>query len=185
MKRAKLCLVARLFCVGLSSLAIRADEHALIQNCDVNGDTERDLADAIYLINWRFRGGSEPVPVGADHVCTYGELLVAQHAGELSELPEGTTFWLHRVRETVVVNGRESPPGAGGRCNDWRYVTAHISDGEYGAVVQGEIVYHFDQNTKLGQDETDGAAGDGPFDGGGCDQTTVFRAITCCHQIDP
>jgi len=94
--------------------------------------------------------------VGADHVCNYDEVVKAEANGELSALPDGLTYWLHRT--TAVVNpvlnkacavdndctGANTLPycdpvkkmcaykaGAGGRCNDWTYPTGHISDGEW------------------------------------------------------
>lgn len=33
------------------------------ENGDTNGDGERDLSDAVYLLLWLFTGGPEPVPV--------------------------------------------------------------------------------------------------------------------------
>ncbi len=35
-------------------------------NGDTNGDGERDLSDAVYLLNWLFVGGPEPVAAGDD-----------------------------------------------------------------------------------------------------------------------
>jgi len=32
------------------------------ENCDANGDGFRDLSDAVYILNWVFAGGPEPVP---------------------------------------------------------------------------------------------------------------------------
>ena len=36
------------------------------ENGDTNGDGERDLSDAVYLLQWLFTGGPEPAPVSRD-----------------------------------------------------------------------------------------------------------------------
>jgi len=93
--------------------------------------------------------------VGADHVCTYQEVVKAEANGELANLPD-KPYWLHRTTtvpnvtkniacnaDTDCAGGTGAPycdpvtkkcgwkPGAGGRCNDWTYPTDHISDGEW------------------------------------------------------
>jgi len=145
--------------------------------------------------------------VGAFHVCSYRELRKAHDRGEL-DTPQNqaklaitngpNTFWLHRIHETVTMgtngdldpNGISSPPGPGGRCNDWTYPTGHIADGEYvdlsitGSVTAAQ--YHFDQETKYSGVAMDGYAGSGPMDGGPCNGSTR-RDILCCYEecIDP
>jgi hypothetical protein len=84
---------------------------------------------------------------GADHVCDYEELLVAQQRGELSAIPMGTTLWLHRTT-TAMVMGQPSAPGPGGRCNDWTYSTNHSADGEYVSFdTAGVPTFHLDADT--------------------------------------
>jgi cysteine-rich repeat protein len=73
--------------------------------------------------------------IGADHVCTFEEVLQADAANEadfVADLSGGQEFWVHRVSMAVprLSEGTMSPPGPGGRCNDWTYPTNHISDGE-------------------------------------------------------
>ncbi len=95
--------------------------------------------------------------VGADHVCTYTDVVAAEQAGELKNLPTNFTYWLHRA--TAVPDAKQPnktcnapadcggaddcagnkcvwKPGAGGRCNDWTYPTDHVSDGEWFRVFQ-------------------------------------------------
>lgn len=94
--------------------------------------------------------------VNADHVCTYDEVVKAEAAGELANIPTNLSYWLHRTSSVVnpvlnkaCVNDSECADtqtlaycdpvlkmcaykaGAGARCNDWTYPTGHISDGEY------------------------------------------------------
>ena len=108
-------------------------------NNDVNPD---DKGGAGIPAVWSYAGeqgvtaGDEMcAAIGADHVCSWAEVVAAENAGELSDLPDGLEFWVHRITETVErlsVPGENSPPGPGGRCNDWTYPTNHISDGEFG-----------------------------------------------------
>ncbi len=78
--------------------------------------------------------------IGADHVCSWEEVVAAENAGELSTgpnaLPDGKEFWVHRLSELLprLSDGGAtmSPAGVGARCNDWTYPTNHISDGEFG-----------------------------------------------------
>ncbi len=95
--------------------------------------------------------------VGADHVCTYDEVVAADAKMELAGIPNNLTYWLHRTKNVPdysLNNGMKAcnqaadcgvaadacdamtkvcswKPGAGGRCNDWTYTTNHISDGEW------------------------------------------------------
>lgn len=78
--------------------------------------------------------------IGADHVCSWEEVVAAETAGELSTganaVPDGQEFWVHRINASVprLSDGGAtmSPPGYGARCNDWTYPTGHIADGEFG-----------------------------------------------------
>ncbi|MFO0685124.1 MAG: hypothetical protein U0234_23900 [Sandaracinus sp.] len=92
-------------------------------------------------------GNAQCEAIGADHVCDYEEVLVAQAAGELAGIPIGTTAWVQRTT-TAQVGGVDSAPGPGGRCNDWSYATNHISDGEYITFdTAGVPTYHLDNDT--------------------------------------
>jgi hypothetical protein len=138
--------------------------------------------------------------IGADHVCTYKEVQEAAAKGELSSLPDGQRFWLHRVTESVPKVGdpnQMSVPGPGGRCNDWTYPTDHISDGEYGiigtyptdpdsgenaggGVTQDGVTYYFDDDTAF--TGLGGPAGSGPGAGGVCGAGNSARRrwLLCC-----
>jgi len=117
--------------------------------------------------------------IGADHVCSYAELVQAENASELSEIPNGTTIWLHRVSETVIVNNISSPPGAGGRCNDWTLSRNDLADGEFAEMQGGVIIYHFDQDTCYTGDPNTSCVQPG------LDCFGVSRAIPCCFVSFP
>lgn len=112
--------------------------------------------------------------IGADHPCEYQEVLAAEKVGELAAIPQGTTAWIHRTTDAMV-GGVNSPPGAGGRCNNWVYTTNHISDGEYATFDQvGVPSYHLDNDTFYdGTDTTHTITGDLQCGG-------TMRAILCC-----
>lgn len=129
--------------------------------------------------------------IGADHVCSYGEILSADQKGEINDLSNSLTYWLHRITETVpqVVGNGMSPPGAGGRCNDWTYPTNHVADGEYlvvddpnsnGAAKVGSFYYFFDDDAKYTGKSSDGHASSGPGAAGNCGGG-VNRAVICCY----
>jgi cysteine-rich repeat protein len=122
--------------------------------------------------------------IGADHVCSYKEIEQAKAKGEFNttNLP-ASTYWLHRVTETVMVGGNMSPPGPGGRCNDWTYPTDHISDGEFMTVdAAAAITYSFDQETQYSGDVADMYQGSGANDGGACGGAGN-RGILCCYPV--
>ncbi len=153
---------------------------------------------------------------GAHHACKYRELDAALKKNELDSAENQTKlgiangpkdFWLHRVSETVMIdsnggydaNGTSTPPGAGGRCNDWTYPTGHIAKGEYVDLTKDGNnatvpTYHFDQDTKytgVGSDGHQGSPGSmgGPngtgdvganANGGPC--SSQKRDILCCYK---
>jgi hypothetical protein len=45
------------------SARVSATELFALENGDANGDWEMDLSDAIYVLDWLFAGGPEPVPI--------------------------------------------------------------------------------------------------------------------------
>jgi hypothetical protein len=113
--------------------------------------------------------------IGADHVCNYAEVLVAEGRGELAQSFGPTdTFWLHRSDTTVTVGNASVPPGAGGRCNDWTYPGNALADGEFALMGSGSVTYNFDSNTCYTSNAGDGCAEAGLACGG------VLRAIPCC-----
>ena len=113
--------------------------------------------------------------LGADHVCDYEEVLKAQAANELATIASGTTVWIQRTT-SAMIGGVPSAPGPGGRCNDWKYNTNHIADGEYAAfLTTGVPTYHLDKDTIF--DNMPGAHND-PTD---MDCNGASRAIMCCY----
>ncbi len=131
--------------------------------------------------------------IGADHVCTYAEIVAADAKGELANLATNLTYWTHRTT-SVTADGTTFAPGAGARCNDWTYPTDHISDGEWFEVYNansasnagghhiGSLSFHFDGNAvydgmtgKTCKSATD------PKCAGPCSSPT--RAILCCNPI--
>ena len=140
--------------------------------------------------------------IGADHVCTYAEVLAADAAGELAAIPQDTEFWVHRVSTPVAKLGGQagmSLPGAGARCNDWEYPTGHIADGEFGAVgiglntddnsVEiGNLTFFFDNDAQFSGVEADGhqcggvdTVGPGTAGCAGNCGGAVPKAIFCCY----
>lgn len=111
---------------------------------------------------------------GADTFCDYEQLLLAESKGEFSQIPEGTTAWVHRTT-TALVDGVSSLPGTGGRCVDWTYDSNHVADGEYVVFGAGGVpTYHLDSDTFYdGVDLSHTASGD--LDCGG-----EVRALLCC-----
>lgn len=128
--------------------------------------------------------------VGADHVCDYTEVqaALAAHEATFMAIPKGTTAWVQRTTTVNLVGtmpvtsgGTPSLPGAGGRCNDWKYKTNHISNGEYAAFdAVGTPTFHLDHDTKFD------AANPGLHNTAN-DQTCggTTRSILCCFQSCP
>lgn len=115
--------------------------------------------------------------IGASHVCDYEEVLAAQVRGELAAIPAGTTAWIHRTTDAIV-GEKVSKPGAGGRCNDWKYATNHIADGEYADFqAAGVPTYNLDPDTVF-----DGA-NPGVHVQPGLDCGGAKRAILCCFPV--
>lgn len=113
--------------------------------------------------------------IGADHFCDYEEVKLAEAKGELANIAAGTTAWIHRTT-MAVVNGQNSAPGPGGRCNEWTYGTNHISDGEYVSFDQvGKPTYHLDNDTFFDGVDTTHAIPNQLQCGG------QLRAILCCY----
>ena len=52
---------ASLVSAALSQVAVAEPSSSALRNGDVNGDGSIDVSDTIYLLNWRFLGGPEPV----------------------------------------------------------------------------------------------------------------------------
>jgi cysteine-rich repeat protein len=131
--------------------------------------------------------------IGAAGPCTYGQVKIAEQNGELEQLLPGTRFWIHRVHETVFVNetGTSSPPGPGGRCNDWTYPSGRIADSEWaGITATGDVHYYFDHDTVYTGVQSDGHAGPGyegeigqPGTGNGGNCGGSRKSILCCTTL--
>jgi|JI10StandDraft_1071094.scaffolds.fasta_scaffold314126_2 hypothetical protein len=113
--------------------------------------------------------------IGADHPCDYEEMVAAAAAGEFSTIPAATTAWVHRTT-TASVDGTDSPPGPGGRCNDWTFAGNHLADGEYVSFdVAGVPTYHLDGDTVFDPSSP------GVHVVAGLDCAGVTRSILCCY----
>lgn len=53
------------------------------RNGDVNGDTRRDITDAIYLLGWLFQGGPAPVALAQGGALTPKQEAIIDHAEEV------------------------------------------------------------------------------------------------------
>ncbi len=91
--------------------------------------------------------------VGADHVCSYSELVQADAAGELDKLPKNLSYWLQRSVDVADPAQAKScagasdcggsddcdpkakvcsyKPGVGGNCNSWTNPDDGVADGEW------------------------------------------------------
>lgn len=119
-------------------------------------------------------GNEQCKSLGADHACTYEEIREAEMQGELAGIASGTTMWLHRTTQPMMPAGLPAP-GAGCRCNDWKYNTNHISDGEFGVMgAAGAVTYNFDT------DCTFDANNPGMYTLPGLQCGGENRAIFCC-----
>ncbi len=113
---------------------------------------------------------------GVDHVCDYEEMLAAQKDNQFAAIPAGTTYWVQRTTPAMV-NGIMSAPGPGGRCNDWKYNTNHISDGEYVSFdTLGQPTYSLDNDTIF-----DGLNPGVHTIPGKLECNGVTRSVMCCY----
>lgn len=125
--------------------------------------------------------------IGADHVCSYDEIVLAKSKGELdnlyNELPlNNKSLWIHRLTP-VTVGSETYAPGAGARCNDWTFPGNHIADGEYATVSpDGTITYRFDSNSCYTGNAADGCAvpADDLLCGDVSESELTRRNIACC-----
>jgi hypothetical protein len=126
-----------------------------------------------YQGNTSFEAGDKMCKaIGADHACFYHEVKHAEANGELAAIPNGTTAWIMRVTNEIV-QGQASPPGPGGRCNDWKYPGNAYADGEYVTFMNGPT-YHLDNDTVFdGVSAAHSIVGD--LECGG-----VTRSVLCC-----
>lgn len=118
-------------------------------------------------------GNAACASIGADHVCEYAEVRMAEDAGELDGLIN-TSAWIHR--ETIEsIDGVPSAPGPGGRCVDWSDGTGMFADGEWVDFGVADIVYHLDPDTFYdGLDSSHTDPVERPC-------AMVLRAVLCCN----
>jgi hypothetical protein len=108
-----------------------------------------------------------------------------------------TTETINKQLHPDANGGIVSPPGPGGRCNEWTYTTNHISDGEYvdlksaGGTTTG--LFFLDNDTFYDgastahtvaadvQDNTSNIFGGGASDTLQC--SGQQRAVLCCYQV--
>jgi hypothetical protein len=107
--------------------------------------------------------------IGADHVCTYEDLVAASAAGELTIVDEAITFWLWRTTD-VVVNNVLVPASGDARCAEFTS-TSPSYEGEYAHVSNNQIQFVFDE--------------DGPVANGSPPCAGAARAIPCCFPACP
>jgi cysteine-rich repeat protein len=116
------------------------------------------------------------------HLCDYEELVMAAAKSDADEpimtnIANTTDIWVNRTTDALVA-GVNSPPGAGGRCNDWTYITNHASDGEYAVFgMNGDLTFTLDNNTEYNVDSSTVQAG--------LQCGTESRAIPCCYPCNP
>ncbi|MFO0632186.1 MAG: hypothetical protein U0168_04975 [Nannocystaceae bacterium] len=118
-------------------------------------------------------GNAACASIGADHVCEYAEVRMAQDAGELDGLIN-TSAWIHR--ETIEsIDGVPSAPGPGGRCVDWTDGSGMFADGEWVDFGVADIIYHLDPDTFYdGLDSSHTDPVERPC-------AMVLRAVLCCN----
>jgi hypothetical protein len=123
--------------------------------------------------------------VGADHACTYDDIVAAAAHGELSAVTG--TAWLQRghavtvtaTSPTIVVLGLPASVGTtyqwslGSNCANFDYATDHLNDGEFVDFSTGgnTPTFHFDDNPNIIQTTPK----DIP-----CGHNTMPRDVLCC-----
>jgi hypothetical protein len=116
--------------------------------------------------------------IGADHVCDYEEVLLAEAHGELSLIPQGTTAWVQRTT-VALVNGQPSEPGLGGTCLGWTYPGDHIAGGEFLTFDQtGVPAFHLDPDATIDFNAPHPFPPELMCHG-------ALRSILCCHPACP
>ena len=130
------------------------------ENGDVNGDGGHDLSDAVYLLNWLFLGGPEPVPL----------------------LPEKATSGLPATGQTTCFDqqGNEIPcdsatcPG-----QDGFYATGCSSEGRF--VDNGDGTVTDNCTGLMWQQDTADVNGDGQSDNS--DRLNWCNALNYCDNL--
>ncbi|HRI69312.1 MAG TPA: hypothetical protein PK156_34010 [Polyangium sp.] len=123
--------------------------------------------------------------IGAFGMCEYQqwEQLKTDPANHMTDIdnlktlvPQGTSkaIWLHRTTDLPGM-----PAGPGGRCNDWKYPTSHLADGEFVTVTNNAGV--LDIQYTLDPDTVYDATNPAPHQNAGID-CFPLRPVPCCFQ---
>ena len=151
------CTVAILAWWFSQDLYVRAQGGGVeaAENGDVNGDLSRDLADAIYLLNWIFEGGPGPVPIAGaaspdgkpkvvDCACDDGhtltEALTRARAGDTIRVTGTCTERVTITTDRITLDGGGTAvvDGGGGERTEFDGVIA--VDGARGVTIKGLTV---------------------------------------------
>lgn len=111
---------------------------------------------------------------GFEGVCTYSQLVEASDQGDFAAVVAGTTFWVHRVVATMF-NGVMIQPDTRSRCDDWRYGTNDVNDGEFATVGAGALTFTLDADPLPNGADALGLD---------CGPVGLTRAIPCCNVCD-
>ncbi len=123
-----------------------------------------------------FTSGTQAcMAAGYDGVCTYTQMVEASAQGDFVAATAGSTYWVHRV-VAADVGGMLVQPDTRSRCDDWRYGTNDVNDGEYATVAGGALTFTLDADPLPN--------GPAPGDVAGTDCGNVTRAIPCCNVCD-
>lgn len=121
-----------------------------------------------------FTSGTQAcMAAGYEGVCTYTQLVAASDQGDFAAVPAGTTFWVHRVVATMY-NAMLIQPDTRSRCDDWRYGTNDVNDGEYATVNGGALTFTLDADPEP----------NGGMDPSGLNCGGLTRGIPCCNVCD-
>lgn len=99
--------------------------------------------------------------------CSYGQMKRAFQNGELNAL--SGTAWMNRTSADPA-EPNAGPAAASARCDDYRYNTNHLNDGEYVEFKQGQMVPYFDMDTSKPQ----------PISGKTLPCNGAQRQLLCC-----
>ncbi|MGH1345519.1 MAG: hypothetical protein ACRBN8_28400 [Nannocystales bacterium] len=121
-----------------------------------------------------FTSGTQAcMAAGYEGVCTYTQMEEASAQGDFAAVPPGTTYWVHRVVATMY-NAVLIQPDTRSRCDDWRYGTNDVNDGEYATVAAGALTFTLDADPLP----------NGGGDASGLDCGGLTRSIPCCNVCE-
>ena len=127
------------------------------------------------LVGNGFSAGTQScIDAGYEGVCTYSDMVEAAAQGDFAAVPAGTTFWVHRVVATMY-EGMLIQPDVRSRCDDWRYGTNDLNDGEFATVNAGTLTFTLDVDPNPNGPDALGLD---------CGPQTLTRAIPCCNVCE-